>query len=396
MNLQLKAKIDQLTPPYSEDELCQIGVAHKAVPQGERNWQELADYLGLEKTGEQYRQWTNYRLKQQGELPIQVEQQEAREEDPILTLKRERIKTRDAVNSYRRYLREDARLETIVEAIGDAASRLQLPLVSYKAPRLVEAQEREAVLLYSDLHIGVDCHNFYNTYNQEVAARRVGKLASEAIRYCKQNGVQRLHILNLGDLIHGAIHTDSRIEQEQDVIDQVILAAQLTAQFLNEMQAAAPEVVYRSCSDNHARISANKVESIASENFGRLIDFYLEAALAGTKIQFAEDNLDYGLGRFILDNGKVCMFAHGHQDILNQVWQGYIGASKEFVDYIFMGHLHNAKLKSYQGTKVIVNGSICGTEQYALSKRLFGDAEQTLMIFDQENVVQYLINLQRA
>ena len=162
------------------------------------------------------------------------------------------------------------------------------------------------------------------------------------------------------------------------------------------MQAAAPEVVYRSCSDNHARVSANKVESIASENFGRLIDFYLKAALVGTKIQFAEDNLDYGLGRFILDNGKVCMFAHGHQDILNQVWQGYIGASKEFVDYIFMGHLHNAKLKSYQGTKVIVNGSICGTEQYALSKRLFGDAEQILMVFDRENVVQYLINLQRA
>ena len=45
------------------------------------------------------------------------------------------------------------------------------------------------------------------------------------------------------------------------------------------------------------------------------------------------------------------------------------------------------------GAKVIVNGSVCGTEQYAFSKRLFGDPEQTLMIFDGINVIDYHINL---
>ena len=45
------------------------------------------------------------------------------------------------------------------------------------------------------------------------------------------------------------------------------------------------------------------------------------------------------------------------------------------------------------GAKVIVNGSICGTEGYAFSKRLFGEPEQTLLLFDGENLITFNINL---
>lgn len=392
MNRSLQKLIDSKTTPYKDKDLLDIGVYHKTqVPQGERDWSELASMLDIDKTGEQFRQWVNYRQKQKGELPLQIEKEE---NFSIDKLQKERIKTRDAVNSYRRYLREDARLEALIEAIHEAASYIKLPNIKYDGK--IKNSKKEAVLLYSDLHMGVDCHNFYNTYNESVAVARVQKLINDVISYCKANQVYKLNVCNLGDLIHGWIHTDSRIEQGQDVIEQIIAASQITAQMLVQLQAAAPKVIYRSCSDNHARVSPNKPESIVSENFGKLIDFYLQEALKTTSIEFINDNLDYGLGRFELDNGQICMFAHGHEDILNQVWQNYIGASREFVDYIFLGHLHNTKLKSFQGTKVIVNGSIVGTEQYALSKRLFGKAEQTLLMFDGDNVMQFIIGLQGA
>ena len=51
------------------------------------------------------------------------------------------------------------------------------------------------------------------------------------------------------------------------------------------------------------------------------------------------------------------------------------------------------KTKTFNGLKVIVNGSIVGTEQYALSKRLFSEPSQTLLIFNGNNLINVSINL---
>ena len=88
------------------------------------------------------------------------------------------------------------------------------------------------------------------------------------------------------------------------------------------------------------------------------IDWYLEERLKGTKIKFIHDNLDYGLGLFKLENGKYIGFAHGHQDNINTVLQNFLGATKQFVDYICIGHIHNLKQKSFQNCQVYANGSI--------------------------------------
>ena len=54
----------------------------------------------------------------------------------------------------------------------------------------------------------------------------------------------------------------------------------------------------------------------------------------------------------------------------------------------------SGKEKAFNGFKIFVNGSIVGTEQYALSKRLFSIPEQKLLIFDEcENTLDININL---
>ena len=45
------------------------------------------------------------------------------------------------------------------------------------------------------------------------------------------------------------------------------------------------------------------------------------------------------------------------------------------------------------GAKVIVNGSICGIDSYAFSKRLGDDPEQVLLIFEDNNLLDFTINL---
>ena len=40
---------------YSLKELYEIGSIHKTLPRNQKNWQELADYVGYPGTAEQYR-----------------------------------------------------------------------------------------------------------------------------------------------------------------------------------------------------------------------------------------------------------------------------------------------------------------------------------------------------
>lgn len=299
-------------------------------------------------------------------------------------LYKQQVKTRDVMNSYRRSLRDDARVEYMNDIIKESILKLQdLPTIEFTPAEVLESEaegDAEAIMLFSDLHIGLEVNNFFNVYNTEIAKKRVAKYVEDTIYLCRKNNVKRLNILNLGDLINGNLRTTARIENNEDVIGQVMIASEIMSEALNKLQEAAPEVVYRSCSDNHSRVTPNFKENIEKENYFRLIDFYLEARLKDSNIQFCHDNLDVDLGLFELTNGKKVMFAHGHRENINTIVQGFMGAIRGYVDYVCVGHFHESKMKSFQGAKVFVNSSICGADNFAQSKRLYGVAEQTLII----------------
>lgn len=388
---------------YTDDEIYKIGLKHKKLLKG-KSWTTLAKVLGVEKTGEQLRTWVLNKQKKDGVLPrntkiindknirdCSIDEISDNIEKQLGELYKERTKTRDVLNAYRRTLRDEARIESFKDTIVTTIKELDdLPYVITCERK---NSNQEGILLFSDLHIGVNCDNFYNTYNTQIAQERVSRLVNDTIKYCKQNNVSTLNVLNLGDLIHGIIHTSARVEQDTDVIGQVMVAAEILARALNDLQQAAPKVIYRSVSDNHSRVIANKNDHIEKENLNRLIDWYLETRLVGTNVEFINDNLDIGLGKFTLKNGKNVVFAHGHQDNVNTALQGYIGATREFIDYILLAHYHSEKVKAFQGCKVIVNGSIVGTEQYALSKRLFNQPSQILLITDGDNLLNISVNL---
>ena len=380
----------------SEDQILDICLKHRNLKSG-KDWKELAKLLGVNKSPEALRLWAKRRDNRIKEINNSTSFKSFEEEYKTKTI------IRDAWNTYRNSLREEARIESLYKGLAEAIEKL--PSIglfeNYSNDRWGDIKAtnninvKEAVLLFSDLHIGVKCSNFYNQYNSEIAKSRVESLIEDVINYCKIHCVSKLNILNLGDSIHGIIHNNARLEQEFNVIDQVTTASEIIAQALTYLQDAAPEVTYRSVTDNHSRIISNKEDSLESENLSKLIDFYLKTRLEKTKIKFINDNLDEGLGMFELINGKKFAFSHGHQEQINAVLQNICGATQSFVDYFAMGHLHSNKLKEFQGMSLFINGSICGTEQYALGKRLFNKASQRLLIFDNtDNVVDIKINLQ--
>lgn len=390
---------------YTESEILEICLTHRNLEEG-KNWKTLANILGINKSSNALRSWA-YRQEQikkaLNDLTTQVKEQ-VKVKEPVYKnenndsnfadLYKQKTQIRDIWNSYRADLRKEARFDRVIESIQNTISKLkELEKYTYTyTPKLCK-NINEAVMLLSDLHIGVSCNNFYNKYNTEIAKKRVLKYIDKTIKYCKENNIVRLNVCQLGDAIHGIIHTSARIEQEIDAVDQIIIAAEIIAQALNRLQEAAPEVIYRSCLDNHSRLIADKDSNIASENLGRLIDWYIKERLKGTNIIFADDNLDLSIGRFKLLNNKIVIFSHGHEDSKNQAFQNYVGATKEYIDYILLAHFHSGQMKQYQGAKVFINGSVVGTENYAKQHRLFSDPEQTLIIFKEDDVIVYNINL---
>lgn len=394
---------------YTMDELLEIGIMHKQLPRKAKNWKELAKKVGYPGQPNSYR---IYVLRKQqslefleNNLPSSIEDLNTSNNNTVPTnsdnseyetLYKRRIEINDIYNAYRSNLRNESRLNVFKELLVKNIQELKsLPVVKYNGNFNNDA---EAILMLSDLHIGVDCNNFYNVYNKDVAKKRLAKLSQDVIIYCKKFNIKQLNVLGLGDFIHGLIHINARINAQMNVAEQVIIASEYIADFLNSLQAAAPIITYRSCTDNHSRMSANKAEAIEGESLNKLIDYYLNTRLSLSKssIQFIKDNLDESLGSFSLMNGKNVVYAHGHLDNINRTFENFVGATRKFIDYMILGHYHCEKAKSFQGARVFVNGSICGTEEYALSKRLFNDPSQTLLLFNNDNLLNISINLKNA
>lgn len=384
---------------YTVEELVQIASKFKELPLKLRSWNDLTEILQVNKSGDALRKYIDYhkkRLESKGCKHTDFEVTEnICNSDELHQMKLEKIKLQDEIAQYRKLLRSEARAEEFKDKLLEAIEKTpKLDIYTYR--KNIEGNA-EAVLMLSDFHIGAKCDNFYNTFNKDVARKRLTRLVNDVKNYCLTNKVKKLNILNLGDIIAGYIHVNGRIEQEMNVTEQIMLAAELLSEALAALNDAAPIVTYRSCLDNHGRMTPNLKEAIETENFSLIIDWYikLRLKLSNSTIQFIDDNLDKGIGKFELLNGKKIMFAHGHLDSTNTAMQHFMGATEEFIHYVLLAHEHSEKVKVYQNVKVITNGSLIGTETYALSKRLFNKPTQTLLIFDENNVMNISIGLEK-
>ena len=307
-------------------------------------------------------------------------------------LQKEQIKTRDHIRAYKNLLRQDARADLMRDLIQESVSAL--PKLTPESVKIYEPEEKaEAVLLFSDLHIGALVDNFFNKYNVEIARRRVREVIRQTIQYCKDTRVKKLHVLNLGDLIENDLHITARLNQEIDAVEQTMVASEIMAEALVELTNNIPVVTYRSCLDNHSRYTADIKQSKDEESLVKLIDWYLEERLKDTGLVFEHDNLDGHIGIFTLNNGEKFVFAHGHEIGVNESVQKYTAATYSYVRYIALGHWHSTRMKTFMNSKVFVNGSIKGLDEYAEKHGLFGEPEQTLLIFKGNTLVNITINL---
>lgn len=394
--LEFIESFDKTAGTFTQDELFQIGLKHKELPQKEKSWSRLTKDVGYPGSPDSYRHFVNYRQKK---CKV-VENMDKNSFDRIQyeTDYKESTKVRDIYNEYRLNLRKEARWEAFKEEFLDQVSKLPaLPKLDYSAKVILDEYDtqegKEAILPFADLHLGPTFSNYFNSYNFDIAVERVNELVNKVLEYSYSLNITTLHFLNMGDLVSGIIHPTIRLGQQRDVITTLMKAAELVAEILYKLSEHIPVVTYRSVIDNHSRMNANLAENLNEENMNRLIDWFVEERLKGKGITFMHDNIDLQLGRFVLKNKKLVMFSHGDHEKKTSCFQDLVGMTHEFPDYILLAHFHNKAVHTYHGCKVIVSGSIVGTDPYAFDHRLFGYPEQSLLVFDKENLIDISIKL---
>ena len=366
---------------YTIQELLEIGRMMRTLPRTQIDWPWLHDYLGVYGFSSEAYRLRVFNYIKQHPLPTQESPESVEYREDYAS----KYKAREWYNAYRRNIREEVRVDNLKEEIQLAVSKVnELPIITPHPINFNENEfKQEAVLLLSDWHIGQESKNFYNTYNLEIAENRINKLVDQVIYYCQTQKIYHLHILNLGDMIEGIINVSARVEQTMDIIEQIMVASEFLAQFLNVLDSLGISIDYRNCIDNHSRITADKKQHIEKENLNLLINWYLKERLKNTSVHFIDDNLDEGFGKFNLNNGKSVVFMHGHNDAKSRILQNVVGATHTWVDYAFLGHYHSPVTDTLQDMRVFVNGSLCGVGTYALNKRLFTHPSQKLVIFNQ-------------
>ena len=187
--IEYVASFNKKPGTYTPDELYQIGVAHKKLIGRDKNWDELAAVVGTEYTGEQYRKFVVRRQDRDGTLMKNVNVLSDKTitditEEDVVNKAEELFKlhqrVRDERTALNRKLRDESRIDALKDAIKETVSKLkELPQVTYEAQK--SNTKKEAILLFSDLHIGVEVNDWYNVFNSSIAEVRVMKLVEDTI-----------------------------------------------------------------------------------------------------------------------------------------------------------------------------------------------------------------------
>lgn len=366
-------------------------------------WQNIADILN-ESLGYNYGE-SAYRKKVQSfNKMMEANESTFFTEDEYLKKIREekeelykaKKQFQDQRREYNKILTMDARSDHLTEELIEVAKSLPIRELNNFSDIPVVESGKEAILVLADWHYGEVSDNIWNKYNTDICKQRVQKLYEKVSQYLKYNHVEKLHIMLLGDEIHGAIHSGCRVMSEENTCEQLMHVSEILAQFINELSAKVKQVDIYSTYGNHARTIQNKDDSIHSDNMERIIPWWLKQRLQNNnRVNIVES--DYY--EFIVFSvcGYNIIGCHGDLDkiknfgvIANTIFSKLYGKT---IDYSFLADKHHIEEFEQLGIESILVRSLCGADEYSNNKRLYSSPGQTLVIFTPEDGRQCTYNI---
>lgn len=304
-------------------------------------------------------------------------------------MRRERQRLSDQRREYHKILNSEGRYDNLCDRLVDAAFNLDETVGKLidGDPVYVQLSENEGILFFSDWHYGMETQNVFNKFNRDICKERVKYVVSRAEEKLQLHLCRKLHVVVLGDLVHGGIHTSARVASEELVCDQLMQVSEILAQAIIDMSRYVEEVSVHCTYGNHARTVQNKNDSIHRDNMERIIPWWLEQRFQ------AYDNIDIvkeSENEFIFIDacGHDICATHGDLDsvkcaprLLTTLFHKQYGKD---IEYIVLGDKHHRESFDELGVTAAICGSLCGTDDHANGKRLYSSPEQMLLIVTPE------------
>ena len=289
----------------------------------------------------------------------------------IEELRKERIKTQTANLERNRIERNDARKELYYETIGRYVQALDVP--EFKRVECGVESDEHYLLTLADIHYGATFSSLKNTYSREIAKERLEILADKTIEFIKKHKVTELSVANLGDCVQGILRVSDLRINDTSVVKCIVEVSHLLAEFLNVLSKYAYISYYHVPSANHAqtRPLGTKASELADEDVEYIISHYIMDLCANNErisVHVAEEDEQF----IVIPVGMFEVYAvHGHQyKSIEQSLRNLSFSLGEMIDYVLMGHFHNAKeISSHEmfnyDAEILVCPSIIGSDPYS-------------------------------
>lgn len=301
-------------------------------------------------------------------------------------LQKERQRFFDQRREYSKMVTAAGRAEHLEERLVAAAENLAETVgrVEFKdyEPQVI-TKGNEAILVLCDWHYGMATDNAFNTYNTAICKERVQKVVNATVQRMQLHQCDTLHIVVLGDLVHGAIHTSARVAAEELVCDQLMNVSEILAQAIEHLSWYVNNTKVYMTYGNHARTVQKKDDNIHRDNMERIIPWWLRQRLNGSDNIEVVTEFDNEFMVFDVCGSGFCA-SHGDLDsvkssprLLTVLFQKKYGRN---IDYILLADKHHRESFEELGVSAMICGALCGADEYASNKRLYSTPEQLLLI----------------
>ncbi|SDX95165.1 metallophosphoesterase [Thermoactinomyces sp. DSM 45892] len=370
----------------------------KASPSRRCSWNLLASLMQKEgfpeaENSESYRCLIKAYQKEIGELP-----EVAKHADMVASSKLESIKELVGEIQYEKqeniqYLRqinkgkrELINFSLIAEQIRDAFQNYDFSSLQFSHSPPKSITQKKMVVCLSDLHIGAQFENKFNSYSYDIAKNRLEKYLHKVVEECNIHKVQEVLVVNLGDVIEHSYMHNLGFNTEFSMSEQIVRATDLIIKFLIGLSSQVPIVRYAGIAGNHDRIHENKDKNLDGDHVVKAINYSIKEFIANAQIQniLYEQAKDYDYSTQI--HGRYIKFIHGDRDSMKD--EALIARHSLIdnigYDLIVMGHYHNHReIEVGIDKRIAVFGSLKGVDDYAMRIRKLSAPSQGIIIIDE-------------
>ena len=299
----------------------------------------------------------------------------------------EKQKIWDLKTQVRADIRRMSREDTLKEIAEEVFSNIsKLPKLSNPSPISISKKRKDAILEISDWHYGIDVDNHFNKYNTDIAKNRIEYLTDRVYSILYKEEIDHLHVVNLGDMIAGRIHSQIRYQSRIDVITQIMEVSEYIAQMLSILSNFF-KIDYYDTLDNHSRLEPKLSDSLDLESLARLTSWYLKQRLKDNEnIVINENKFSDDIITFNVFSHKV-LGVHGDKDTPSNIIEKLSMLAQEHYDLVLAAHYHHFQCDERNNTLLVGNGSLMGTDDFAKNLRLSSKPSQNLIICTPKSAV---------